>query len=132
MLIDLVESREIGYISCKQNHNATRYPYEHLFSLAREYTFSSKQYQKAKANAISSSGISLRLCNAICFVTFVVDPVLLSASGLGGEVGLGREEAAIRSLLAATGIWQVLGHVIGSSKGFGSRLTSRTGTAGTG
>ena len=51
MLIDLVESRELGYLSCKQNHNATRYPYEQLFSPAREYTFSSKQYQKAKANA---------------------------------------------------------------------------------
>ena len=41
----------------------------------------------------------------ICTVEPVVSRILLS---LGGEVDLGRAEAAVRGLLAATGIWEAL------------------------
>lgn len=76
------------------------------------------QYQEAKANAISSSGITLRPRNAMCFVALVADQVVLGTSGLGGEVRLCWEDATARSLLAVTGVWQVLEHVVGRVKGF--------------
>ena len=50
-------------------------------------------------------------------VTLAEDQVLLSTSGLGGEVGLGWEDAAVSSLLAATGVWQALERVAFGGRG---------------
>ena len=58
--------------------------------------------------------------------------MLLSTSGLGGEIDLGGKFTAVGGLLAATGIWQMLGYVAGSIRGLDSRLTRRTSAAGTG
>ena len=51
MLVDRDESRELGYISCTQNHSTTHYSYQQLFSPAREQPFPCRQCQTAKENA---------------------------------------------------------------------------------
>ena len=89
-----------------------------LLSYQRTHPFPSMQYQKANANATLSNGITLRLYNAICFLasSVVVDQVLLSTGGLGGEVGLGWEGVVVRSLFAITGIWYVSERVVCSGR----------------
>lgn len=50
-------------------------------------------------------------------VALVEDQVLLSTSGLGGEVGLGWEYAAVGGLFAATGVCLVLERVACGDRG---------------
>lgn len=53
-----------------------------------------------------------RYSNAMCDVTGVAHQVLLSTSGLSGEVSLGWEGAAVSRLFATTSIWIVSERVV--------------------